>query len=349
MTQSHSEVTVIDRQKYVAELGKLLSGMAPQDREAVLRGINARFDAEGDDAAVIAALGSPTFAAVTVLRGYTPPEEGELGSRYEPEPEPVQEPEPEPVQEHEPAAEAEPAPEAEAEPEAQAGPGPEPQAGPEQEAEPESPQAPEAEAPQEPEAEVEAAPEPEPAPGAQAEPEPEAEPEAEAEPETETEAGAEAEPEVEAESEAEAEYADTAADEPAGEDAAPELPPFWDGPPELPKPPKAKVGLLILYILFGLVICLPVTVALTGLALGIFVLGGAGIGLGALLASFCFLGMNVVADILLLAGAALVAAALGLLLLFFAVWFFLRGVVGFADLIIRKGRDWCYEHGEVDA
>ncbi|MFR5781917.1 MAG: hypothetical protein ACLUEK_08810 [Oscillospiraceae bacterium] len=60
--------------------------------------------------------------------------------------------------------------------------------------------------------------------------------------------------------------------------------------------------------------------ALTGLALGIFVLGGAGIGLGALLASFCFLGMNVVADILL-AGAALVAAALGLLLLFFAVWF----------------------------
>ena len=166
-------------------------------------------------------------------------------------------------------------------------------------------------------------------------------------PEPETEAGAEAEPEVEAE--AEAEYADTAADEPAGEDAAPELPPFWDGPPELPKPPKAKVGLLILYILFGLVICLPVTVALTGLALGIFVLGGAGIGLGALLASFCFLGMNVVADILLLAGAALVAAALGLLLLFFAVWFFLRGVVGFADLIIRKGRDWCYEHGEVDA
>ena len=130
---------------------------------------------------------------------------------------------------------------------------------------------------------------------------------------------------------------------------SPELPPFWDGPPELPKPPKAKVGLLILYILFGLVICLPVTVALTGLALGIFVLGGAGIGLGALLASFCFLGMNVVADILLLAGAALVAAALGLLLLFFAVWFFLRGVVGFADLIIRKGRDWCYEHGEVDA
>ena len=48
--------------------------MARADREAVLRGVNARFDETGDDDAVIAALGSPTFAAVSVLRGYTPPE-----------------------------------------------------------------------------------------------------------------------------------------------------------------------------------------------------------------------------------------------------------------------------------
>lgn len=95
-------MTVIDRQKYVAELGKLLSGMAPQDREAVLRGVNARFDEEGDDAAVIASLGSPTFAAVSVLRGYTPPEEGASDSvpmpeprRARPEPKPV---EPEPIE-----------------------------------------------------------------------------------------------------------------------------------------------------------------------------------------------------------------------------------------------------------
>ena len=68
-------MTTIDRQKYVAELSKLLSGMARADREAVLRGVNARFDETGDDDAVIAALGSPTFAAVSVLRGYTPPED----------------------------------------------------------------------------------------------------------------------------------------------------------------------------------------------------------------------------------------------------------------------------------
>lgn len=361
MTQSHSEVTVIDRQKYVAELGKLLSGMAPQDREAVLRGINARFDAEGDDAAVIASLGSPTFAAVTVLRGYTPPEEGASDSvpmpeprRARPEPKPV---EPEPI---------EPEPE---EPEAP------------EEAEPEEPEAESAEAdepsPVEPVPEAEStepaepAPEPE-APPAEPETEPEPEPEqpeipAEpAEPET-AEEPAEAEapedavgPAEEPEEPDEPEESGTEAEgpgEPAGTGEAeepeeaeesPDLPPFWGGPPELPKPPKAKVGLLILYIILGVAVGLPLTVLFACVALGIFGCGGALIAAAALLVSFCFLGMGVVADILLLAGAALVLAALGLLLLFFAVWFFIRCVVGFVNLILRKGREWCYDHGEVD-
>lgn len=351
-------MTVIDRQKYVAELGKLLSGMAPQDREAVLRGVNARFDEEGDDAAVIASLGSPTFAAVSVLRGYTPPEEGASDSvpmpeprRTRPEPKPV---EPEPI---------EPEPE---EPEAP------------EEAEPEEPEAESAEAdepsPVEPVPEAEStepAPEPE-APPAEPETEPEPEPEqpeipAEpAEPET-AEEPAEAEapedavgPAEEPEEPDEPEESGTEAEgpgEPAGTGEAeepeeaeenPDLPPFWGGPPELPKPPKAKVGLLILYIILGVAVGLPLAVLFACVALGIFGCGGALIAAAALLVSFCFLGMGVVADILLLAGAALVLAALGLLLLFFAVWFFIRCVVGFVNLILRKGREWCYDHGEVD-
>lgn len=351
-------MTVIDRQKYVAELGKLLSGMAPQDREAVLRGVNARFDEEGDDAAVIASLGSPTFAAVSVLRGYTPPEEGASDSvpmpeprRARPEPKPV---EPEPI---------EPEPE---EPEAP------------EEAEPEEPEAESAEAdepsPVEPVPEAEStepaepAPEPE-APPAEPETEPEPEPEqpeipAEpAEPETAEEpAEAEApedavgpaeEPEEREESGTEAEgpgepAEPDEAEEPEEAEESPDLPPFWGGPPELPKPPKAKVGLLILYIILGVAVGLPLTVLFACVALGIFGCGGALIAAAALLVSFCFLGMGVVADILLLAGAALVLAALGLLLLFFAVWFFIRCVVGFVNLILRKGREWCYDHGEVD-
>ena len=67
-------MAVIDRQKYIKELSRLLAGMAPADREAVLRGVNARFDEAGDDSAAIKALGSPTYAAVQVLRGYVAPD-----------------------------------------------------------------------------------------------------------------------------------------------------------------------------------------------------------------------------------------------------------------------------------
>ena len=371
-------MTVIDRQKYVAELGKLLSGMAPQDREAVLRGVNARFDEEGDDAAVIASLGSPTFAAVSVLRGYTPPEEGASDSvpmpeprRARPEPKPV---EPEPI-EPEPI-EPEPIEPEPIEPEPE-----EPEAP--EEAEPEEPEAESAEAdepaPVEPVPEAEstehAEPAPEPETAVPAEPETEPEPEPEqpempaepAEPEAaeepaEAEAPVDAsepaeeseepdepeEPGTEAEGPEEPAESDEA-DEPEEAEESPDLPPFWGGPPELPKPPKAKVGLLILYIILGVAVGLPLTVLFACVALGIFGCGGALIAAAALLVSFCFLGMGVVADILLLAGAALVLAALGLLLLFFAVWFFIRCVVGFVNLILRKGREWCYDHGEVDA
>lgn len=349
-------MTVIDRQKYVAELGKLLSGMAPQDREAVLRGVNARFDEEGDDAAVIASLGSPTFAAVSVLRGYTPPEEGASDSvpmpeprRARPEPKPVEpepeEPEaPEEAEPEEPEAESaeadepspvEPVPEAESTEPAEPAPEPEaPPAEPETEPEPE-PEQPEIPAePAEPEtaeepAEAEA---PEDAVGPAEEPE---------EPDEPEESGTEAEGPGEPAGTGEAE-------EPEEAEENPDLPPFWGGPPELPKPPKAKVGLLILYIILGVAVGLPLTVLFACVALGIFGCGGALIAAAALLVSFCFLGMGVVADILLLAGAALVLAALGLLLLFFAVWFFIRCVVGFVNLILRKGREWCYDHGEVD-
>ena len=354
-------MTVIDRQKYVAELGKLLSGMAPQDREAVLRGVNARFDEEGDDAAVIASLGSPTFAAVSVLRGYTPPEEGASDSvpmpeprRARPEPKPV-EPEPIEPEPEEPEAPEEAEPE---EPEAESAEADEPapdEPVPEAESTEPAEPAPEPEAPP---AEPETEPEPEPEqPEIPAEP---AEPEAAEEP-AEAEAPEDAsEPAEEFEESDEPEEPGTEAEgpgEPAGTGEAeepeeaeenPDLPPFWGGPPELPKPPKAKVGLLILYIILGVVVGLPLTVLFACVALSIFGCGGALIAAAALLVSFCFLGMGVVADILLLAGAALVLAALGLLLLFFAVWFFIRCVVGFVNLILRKGREWCYDHGEVD-
>ena len=110
-------MAVIDRQKYIKELSRLLAGMATADREAVLRGVNARFDEAGDDSAAIKALGSPTYAAVQVLRGYVAPDPEEHPEAWvvtpEPEEEPAARPDAEAAAEPAPAAEA-PVPEAEA-------------------------------------------------------------------------------------------------------------------------------------------------------------------------------------------------------------------------------------------
>lgn len=424
-------MTTIDRQKYVAELGKLLSGMARADREAVLRGVNARFDEAGDDDAVIAALGSPTFAAVSVLRGYTPPEDTDGGEYYEEEyqyAEPVSEeaaapaeaqpeapveagaavpedaafaPETEPdepeasvpeqvlpePQEDVPGGDEE----SEAEPEA-------PESVPEQDNAGEQPAAPEdAASSEEPEtqaADVNAAPEAgpvdEPAPGQvppEARPEPLDEAAAEAE-----EAGSEASGprfetvdiglgtiEVYSDSEPEPETPDDAAepvpDEPeadADEDAVaapepeayagPEEEPIDDpGPdggyvpepeydyPDYPEPepekPKMRGGRVFLSVLLGIIVGIPVAAVLIVFSLALLALGAALIYVGGVFISFAFLGMSVVADILLTVGFGLFVAAIGLPVVFFAVWFFLRCVVGLYSRLFARAGAWC--RGEV--
>ena len=426
-------MTTIDRQKYVAELGKLLSGMARADREAVLRGVNARFDEAGDDDAVIAALGSPTFAAVSVLRGYTPPEDTDGREYYEEEYQYA-----EPVSE-EAAAPAEAQPEAPAEagaagPEADAALAPEaepdepeasvPEQAPaepqedapggadESEAEPEAPEnVPEQDGagaqPAVPEdassseesetqaADVNAAPEAEagpvdePAPGQvppEARPEPLDEAAAEAE-----EAGSEASGprfetvdiglgtiEVYSDSEPEPETPDDAA-EPAPDEheadadedavAAPEEKyagleeePLDDtGPdggyvpepeynyPDYPEPeperPKMRGGRVFLSVLLGIVVGIPVAAVLIVFSLALLALGAALIYVGGVFISFAFLGMSVVADILLTVGFGLFVAAIGLPVVFFAVWFFLRCVVGLYSRLFARAGAWC--RGEV--
>ncbi len=365
--------------------------MARADREAVLRGVNARFDETGDDNAVIAALGSPTFAAVSVLRGYTPPERDE--SEYEDDYE-YAEPEPE---EYAPAEPEEYAP---AEPEEYAPPEqPEPDEGPEPVSdapapEPEEPpagaEAPEAET-EAPEAETEAESEPqeaEPGPdkpeeAGTASPAPEAPSAGDAGPEEagipappETETGAlggeilevvagpAAEPEDEAA--AEPERAAPEAPEPvspgpaeAGPDLAPEA--AYDAAEEAESAPEAPVlppmpepeeeraplraGRVFLAALLGLVAGIPVAVVLIVFALAVLALGAALIYAGAVAISFAFLGMSVAADIMLCVGFGLFTAAVGLPIAFFALWFFVRCVVGLYSRMFAAIGAWC--RGEV--
>ena len=353
--------------------------MARADREAVLRGVIARFEETGDDNAVIAALGSPTFAAVTVLRGYTPPEDMSEDDRaeeefvYEPAaPLTPPEPESEPVPEPEPAPEAETAPEPEVEPEAEAAPAPESEAEPEPEAaaEAENESEPEPEPEAEPEPEPETEPEPEPVP--EAEPEPEPEPETEAEPEAAAEnavfilgeevevlaqASAEPEAETEAETEPEADIEPEAETGPEAEiepDTAPEPPRAEDSAAagagiELPPVPEAegkeplRGGRVFLFALGFIVLGIPIAAVLVAFALAVFAAGAALLYAGGVAVSFAFLGMNVAADIMLCVGAGAAALAIGLMLAFLGAWFFTGCVIGGYSRLFAKAGAWCRE------
>lgn len=102
----------MNRQRYLAELRRLLVFMSDEDREEAVRRCAAAFDAAGPEgeAALIEALGSPTRTAIALSRGY---EQGsipdvfpqaveaagaakaaeEAGTDAEPEPAPAPEPE----------------------------------------------------------------------------------------------------------------------------------------------------------------------------------------------------------------------------------------------------------------
>lgn len=384
--------------------------MARADREAVLRGVNARFDETGDDDAVIAALGSPIFAAVSVLRGYTPPEDSDGEDSYYEEEE-YQYAEPasdsgeaeadslaEPVEEAPDTAE-EAASDVEAPQEAPAGDAPE-NAAPEAEAgamdepspgqappeaEPEAPESAEPEEPEtaaEPESDAGAGLEPE-EPSAEAEPEPEIEqpePVESAVPEFETvdiglgtievysdgSAGAQepvSEDEVPAE---ETPAEEAAAEEPAEPEPEPEPDEGAEAEPEpdadygytsesdyeYPQPPEAEPeranlrgGRVFACVLLGIIPGIPVTVILILASLALLLIGASLAYAGGVAISFAFLGMSVVADILLCVGFGLMVGAVGLVIVFLAVWFFLRCVAGLCSRMFAKAGAWC--RGEV--
>ena len=415
------EVTLIDKQKYLAELTKLLSGMAPADRDAVLAGINARFDEELSESEVIRSLGSPTFAAVSVLRHYIPPEEREAQEEPAPESEVISEPvveaEIEPVAEAEPENEApdqqaaadgliepEPMPETLDDMAEEDVPEPEPEilveaetiseAEPEPAPEPEAEVAPESDSIPESEPESEITPEPVPEPASEPESKNEAPDqqaavdgliEPEPMPETLDEAAAEDVPETKADAEAEesdeseeidfpdieellesgaVDEGEVVAEPEAETDTEPEAEqPIPDWLEELlpgeDKPSEAKserdegakpaVGRLILYILGAVIIGIPVTLLLVIITLALLALGVGLAFTGGFVLSFCFLGMTVVSDILLCAGAGMAIIGLALPVLYLTLLFFIRCVTGFVNLVIRKGGDWCYERGEEDS
>lgn len=330
----------------MGELAKLLSGMTEWDREAVTARYNALFDADPNEEEVSARLGSPTMAAVKELRGYVPT--------------------PDPTEAAPETASAEETPDTETTPGTETPDADIPVT--------ETPDAdipvtdiPDAETrrgelciPDSPEAPETPAPEIAPAPELMT---PEDFPDIEALLDSAADTPAPL-PADEAAPARRGELCSPAATPPetAPASPAPERAPEYvelreidlaaEEAPESAAPgesaDKLRPGRVIAYLLFGIVLCVPAAVALTVLALAIAALG-VGMGAAGIFAvTLAFHGITVFADVMLLCGAGVAVAALGVPIAFFAFWFFTRCVVGFVDGVLRGGKKWCRETPEKE-
>ncbi len=93
-------------------------------------------------------------------------------------------------------------------------------------------------------------------------------------------------------------------------------------------------------------LCLPAALLLVCLALAIFGVGAGVLLSGAFVVSLSFLGVAIFADVILLCGAGLMLAAVGILIVFFAVWFFVGAVIGFVNTVLRVGSRWCRKEAD---
>ena len=93
---------------------------------------------------------------------------------------------------------------------------------------------------------------------------------------------------------------------------------------------RTNVFLAILYTLGAIVVGVPV------LAVGA-ACGAGGVGLIAT----AFIGLPMVADMLILLGGGAAVIAIALVVIWLAVWLFIRMVIGWVRLLVRTGKRWC--------
>ena len=104
---------------------------------------------------------------------------------------------------------------------------------------------------------------------------------------------------------------------------------------------KTNVFLAILYTLGAIVIGVPVLAVLLVLDLAVLAIGvacGAG-GVG--LIATAFIGLPMVADMLILLGGGAAVIAIALVVIWLVIWLFIRMVIGWVRLLVRLGKRWC--------
>lgn len=368
-----SEVTHINRQKYMAELSKLLAFMFKEDKEDILAQYNKMLDEADDEQALLESFGSPTKLAVTISRTYKRSERKlavEADSK-EDKPEatehiivtPVKREKEKPSVTDTGLSYADIIEEIRREKAAEEGVEYKPMFydEPEETAVQEELEETQAEETQTEETITEQEPAEESAPVEEAAPE-EAETETTAEsPEKAGEAAEEeatvvertAEEKAEAiPEEAPAEEAETAEEVSQPEEAV-ETELVFEKLESIDEPEatvlyKTNVALLILYLIFAIpigLVLLALSIAVTLILLGLGVLV---IAAGVKVIAFAFSTLVIFADIMLCAGAVLIAFAIALLLLWLCILMLVRGIKGVVGGVVSLGKKLCVKEVSVN-
>ena len=104
---------------------------------------------------------------------------------------------------------------------------------------------------------------------------------------------------------------------------------------------KKNVFLAILYTLGAIIIGVPVFAVLLVLDLAVLAIGAVCGAAGVSLIMTAFIGLPVVADMLILLGGGAAVIAIALVVIWLAVWLFIRMVIGWVRLLVRLGHRWC--------
>ena len=104
---------------------------------------------------------------------------------------------------------------------------------------------------------------------------------------------------------------------------------------------KTNVFLAILYTLGAIIIGVPVFAVLLVLDLAVLAIGAVCGAAGVSLIMTAFIGLPVVADMLILLGGGAAVIAIALVVIWLAIWLFIRMVIGWVRLLVRLGHRWC--------
>ena len=104
---------------------------------------------------------------------------------------------------------------------------------------------------------------------------------------------------------------------------------------------KTNVFLAILYALGAIVVGVPVLAVLLVLDLAVLAVGAACGAGGVGLIATAFIGLPIVADMLILLGGGAAVIAIALVVIWLAIWLSIRMVIGWVRLLVRLGKRWC--------